>query len=99
MNVVSEQDLARWRAISALNVLLAVADHVKIDRSFKPKTRGTTTRVHVAVAGSDWELLVDGPKFYDTRAHHGGGGAVDLVMHLQRVRFKDAVALLRARRL
>ena len=34
-------------------------------------------------------------KFYDTRAQKGGGGAVDLVIHLWRVPFKKAVTTLR----
>jgi hypothetical protein len=50
---------------------------------------------HVGAGGADWEILVDGARFYDTRAGKGGGGAVDLVMHLWRVPFKQAVKMLR----
>jgi hypothetical protein len=32
--------------------------------------------------GAAWELLVTGPKWFDTRAGKGGGGGIDLVMHL-----------------
>ena len=45
--------------------------------------------------GSDWELLLSGPKWFDTRASKGGGGAVDLVMHLWGVPFKKAAEMLK----
>ena len=68
--------------------------YVKVDQDYLPTTAKTTQRVHVNAAGKDWELLVDGPKFYDTRAKVGGGGAVDLVMHLWGLPFKKAVCML-----
>ncbi|MBZ3343388.1 hypothetical protein IPR00_22095, partial [Xanthomonas perforans] len=37
------------------------------------------------------ELLATGPKWYDTRAEKGGGGAIDLAMHLLRLDFVSAV--------
>ena len=51
-----------------------LADHVKVDPSFKPVRAHSTLRVHVSAAGYEWELLVDGPKFFDARARTGGGG-------------------------
>ena len=89
-------DLVRWRALYALQALLIVADHVKEDATYKPTHSWSTRRVHVTAAGADWELLVDGPKFFDTRAKTGGGGAVDLVMHLWRVPFNKSVMQLRS---
>jgi hypothetical protein len=38
-----------------------------------------------------FELLVTGPKWYDTRAERGGGGAIDLAMYILRLSFVDAV--------
>ncbi len=95
MGTVDNLDLARWRDLQALEALRLFADHVKVDHDFKPVRAAFTQRVHISAAGSEWELLVDGPKFYDTRAQMGGGGAVDLVMHLWQVPFKQAVAILR----
>jgi hypothetical protein len=76
-----------------------VADHLKEDTAFVPRECRQATRWHVSAAGFDYELLCTGPRFFDTRARCGGGGAVDLVMHLFRMDFKHAVALLRDRRL
>jgi hypothetical protein len=89
------EELTRLRCLNALDVLVVLAETVKRDSTFRPRNSTTTRRVHVRAAGADWELLVDGPKFYDPRAQKGGGGAVDLVMHLWRVPFKKAVTTLR----
>lgn len=88
-------DLVRWRSLDALQALRLLADYVKEDATFEPTHASSTRRVHATAAGADWELLVDGPKFYDTRARTGGGGAIDLVMHLWQVPFKTAVKQLR----
>lgn len=87
-------DLVRLRAVDALDALQILADHVKEDASFEPLSSKSTRRVHVAAGGADWELLVDGPKFFDTRSRIGGGGAIDLVMYVWRLPFKKAVAML-----
>jgi hypothetical protein len=54
-----------------------------------------TTRWHATVGGHDFEILCTGPKFWDGRAVRGGGGAIDLAMHLFGVDFKDAVGRLK----
>jgi hypothetical protein len=40
-------------------------------------------------------ISITGPRFYDWHQHRGGGGAIDLVMHLRQVDFKAAVLWLR----
>ncbi len=87
--------LERWRALEASLVLRHVADYVKVDHSFKPVSATSTVLVHVHAAGGEWELLLSGPKWFDTRVRKGGGGAVDLVMHLWRIPFVQAVKLLK----
>jgi hypothetical protein len=94
---VDNARLERWRSLDARHVLDLVADFVKDDTSFQPSKTPHTARVHVSAAGHDWELLLTGPKFWDTRAAKGGGGAVDLAMHLFDLPFKKAVRLLQER--
>jgi hypothetical protein len=72
-----------------------LCDHAKLDATFHPIHIKETTRWHARVGEQVFELLCTGPKFFDTRANRGGGGAVDLVMHLRGVDFKGAVQLLR----
>ena len=87
--------LARWRSMNAADALRALAEHVKQDTTFSPRASEGTTRWHASVAGHDVEVVCKGPKFFDTRARRGGAGAVDLVMHLFGIDFKEAVKLLR----
>jgi hypothetical protein len=91
--------LLRWRNLDAAIVVTAIADHAKEDRTFRPIKNATTSRWHVTVGGNDFELLLTGPKFWDTRARAGGGGAVDLAMHLSGADFKRATCQLQELRL
>ena len=91
--------LKRWRSLDAVGVVSALADYAKRDPSFSPIKSINTERWHVSMGGRDFELLLTGPKFWDTRESAGGGGAVDLAMHLAGLRFKDAVRLLVERRI
>lgn len=86
--------LERWRSLDAARVLAALAEHAKLDAAYVPATSTLSTRWHATVGGQDFELLLTGPKFWDTRNATGGGGAVDLVMHLERLSFKKAAARL-----
>lgn len=92
---VDNSELERLRSLSVLDVLRTMAENARIDRDFTPVRAVGTQRVHVSAGGADWEILADGARFYDIRAGKGGGGAVDLVMHLWRVPFKQAVKMLR----
>lgn len=94
---VDNLELERWRQLPAADVLRGLADHAKQDRDFHPRESRLSTRWHASIAGQDFELLCTGPKFLDTRANKGGGGAVDLAMHLFSLGFKQAVAVLRNR--
>ncbi|MGY6153739.1 hypothetical protein [Paraburkholderia graminis] len=82
--------------MDALHVLEALGGYCKRDSSYRPTRARTTVRYHVNVNGRDWEFLLNGAKFWDTRTQSGGGGAVDLVMHLFSSDFARAVKRLRA---
>jgi hypothetical protein len=78
---VTGPDVARLRAVPLADVLTrlgAVKD--RRDKARWKTDRGT--------------LSVNGARFFDWHAHAGGGGAIDLVMHLRGVDFKGAVAWL-----
>ena len=92
---VDNSSLERWRALDALWVLEKLGCYAKTDNTFKPLSAQGTLRCHVDVEGQHFELLLRGPKFFDTRLQHGGGGAVDLVMHVHHLDFKRATDLLR----
>lgn len=92
MKRVGQDILGRLQALSAVDVVLSLADFAKEDPTFEPVQSRLTTRWHVTIAGSEYELLLTGPKFWDTRAGVGGGGAIDLAMHLTGSDFRAAVA-------
>ena len=95
MSKVTAGELDRLRNMDAEIVLLRLADHAKVDASFVPIKSEHTSRWHVRAGNREFELLVNGPKYFDTRQKRGGGGAIDLTMHLFQVDFKRAVEQLR----
>ncbi|TXI72349.1 MAG: hypothetical protein E6Q42_14475 [Dechloromonas sp.] len=95
MAKVNKTELEQLRGIDAAAILPRLVDYAKADPSFVPISGEPTTRWHVTAQGRNFELLLTGPKFYDTRQKRGGGGAIDLVMHLYQIDFKKAVDRLR----
>lgn len=88
--------LSRWRELPAVDVLTALADHAKRDVTYVALKSPLSSRWHARYGSHEFELLLTGPKFWDARERKGGGGAVDLTMHLARVDFSGAVRLLRS---
>jgi hypothetical protein len=97
LSAVDKSRLAEWRSMPASQVLVRLADHAKADREYTPTNWPDSTRWHASVAGTEFELICTGARFYDTRARVGGGGAVDLAMLLTGSSFNDAVNFLRSK--
>lgn len=83
--------LQRWRALDARVVLLAFADYARRDETFTPVKDARTERWHVTVASKEFHFVITGPKYWDEFGLAGGGGAIDLVMHLFNCAYRDAV--------
>jgi hypothetical protein len=83
--------LGALRAMPIEEALDRLGLHWKRDPDFRPQKDLRTTRLHVAVGSGVVELVVTGARWYDTRARKGGGGAIDLAMHLLYLPFVDAV--------
>jgi hypothetical protein len=86
--------LTRLREMPAGDTLPLVAIAVKADPTYQPIKTGRSRRWHVRSSRGEFEILTTGPKWYDTRARRGGGGAIDLAMHILGVSFVDAVKYL-----
>lgn len=86
--------LVRLRQVPLAEALQALDVYFKPDPSFEPVKDASTQRWMVNAAGADFELLVTDLKWFDTRAGKGGGGAIDLCMHLLGLDFVGAVKLL-----
>ncbi|WP_291517411.1 hypothetical protein [Acidovorax sp.] len=95
MAKISDGEMERYRAMDCALALPMLTEHCKQDRDFTALKNVHTHRWHVSAAGNDYEILTTGPKWFDARASVGGGGAIDLAMHLHRLNFKQAIAKLR----
>jgi len=69
----------------------------KADPTYCPVKDPRSRRWHVRTACGEFEILTTGAKWWDTRAGKGGGGAIDLAMHVRQASFVEAVKLLSAR--
>lgn len=93
---ISKECLDRWRAVPAKTTLAVLADYCKADLTFEPVSATGTERWHARLGDREYEFLLNGPKYFDTRTRRGGGGAVDLAMFLLDVDFRAAATVLRA---
>lgn len=89
-----EAELERLRSVGCLSAFARLDGYFKRDLTFVPTKDPNTERWHCATAHRECELLVHGPKRYDTRTREGGGGSIDLVMHLCQLDFVAAVKFL-----
>ena len=88
-------EIQRWQKIQAIAALNALADYAKEDIAYSPRVSSKSSRWHATAAGVDFEIICTGEKFWDLRAERGGGGAIDLAMHLYGSTFKQAVKRLK----
>jgi hypothetical protein len=86
--------LTPLREMPSEDALALLAIHCKPDSTFQPVKQSTTRRWHARTSGGEFEILTTGSKWYDTRAKIGGGGAIDLAMHVLRLSLVDAVRIL-----
>lgn len=88
--------LAQLRETPSDAALALLAIHHKADPTFKPLKDPRSRRWHIRTACGEFEIVTTGLKWYDPRARKGGGGAIDLAMHIRQVSFVEAVRILTA---
>jgi hypothetical protein len=86
--------LMRLRQMPGDTALQLLSLYCKADASYKPIRDPESRRWHVRTDCGEFEILMTGIKWYDPRAKIGGGGAIDLAMHILQVPFVDAVKVL-----
>ena len=87
----SESDLAAFRALTATQTARLLGLHCKPDPDYSPIKNEASSRVYISVGSTVFEIVETGPKWWDSRQNRGGGGAIDLVMHLYKIDFVTAV--------
>jgi site-specific recombinase XerD len=70
------------REMASEDALALLAIYYKVDSTYVPANDPRSRRWHARTAAGEFELLTTGQKWWDTRAEKGGGGAIDLAMHL-----------------
>jgi hypothetical protein len=90
----SRATLTSLREMPSEDALALLAIHCKSDPTFLPVKQAASRRWHALTTHGEFEILTTGAKWYDTRAKKGGGGAIDLAMHVRQLSFVDAVKLL-----
>lgn len=83
--------LTRLRSVPVRQALDALGLFVKADNDFSPVKNQATVRLWVSVDATVYEVLVTGEKWFDARDERGGGGPIDLCMHLFQLDFVAAV--------
>jgi len=92
MQVKANPQIEALRSLPIGEVLVSLGCHVKPDRDYQPSKNSLSQRIHASLpTGGVVELTITGKKWWDTRANLGGGGAIDLVMHLYKDSFPQAV--------
>ena len=86
-----EATLTRLREMPASDALVLLAIHVKADPSYLSVKSDRSRRWHVLTTRGEFEILTTGCQWYDMRGRCGGGGAIDLAMHVRGLSFVDAV--------
>ena len=71
---MDNSEIHGWQKPEAVQALAALADCAREDVSCTPW--------HATAHGVDFEIICTVEKFRGVRAEHGGGGALDLAMHL-----------------
>jgi hypothetical protein len=89
--------LSRLRGGFVTDALTRLGLHWKIDSDFQPTKNAKTKRLYVSVGSCVAELLLTDQKWYGVRSERGGGGYLDLAMHLSSLDIVRAVKVLTAR--
>lgn len=93
------ESIHRARSVPLLKVLTHVSDYLKEDHDYTARDPSVgSRRFQVNCHKRDYRLLLTGEKWLDElvdrgTAGRGGGGAIDLVMHLTGANFVQAVKL------
>lgn len=93
---MSKGELEKWRNLNAADVFAHITDYAKLDYTYLRVKSDKSARWNVKIhENGEFEILTTSPKWFDMRTQKGGGGAIDLVMHLCNMDFREAIELLR----
>lgn len=91
---LSPEEIEKARAVPLDAALERLGCFVSVDRDFQPRKNAASVSVFVTDGNDTRELIMTGPKWFDKREGVGGGGAIDLAMHLKGWTLRQAVRAL-----
>lgn len=86
----SQSELNRLRAMSVEATLKLFNLPFRVDEDYRSYKNTDSKKLIVTIDSRQVELIITGEKWYDVESKRGGGGAIDLTMHLFREPFKAA---------
>lgn len=94
---IDDAVLNELRSLSVLDTLNRLGVYWKLDTTYVSATPGIPSRrLNASCNGNEYEFIATNEKWFDTRANKGGGGAVDLTMHIFKDPFRQAIKRLTA---
>jgi hypothetical protein len=91
MKRLTPEQIAQAREIPLLDALDRLGFYVSQDTAFQPRKDQRTVSVFITGEEGVRELILTNEKWFDKREKVGGGGAIDLAMHLLGMSFTKAV--------
>lgn len=83
--------ITRFRVMTVEKAALLLGLYCKKDLHYESTTHKNSTCYHISKDGEVFEVIVTQLKWFSTRRGIGGGGAIDLTMHLYGEPFKAAL--------
>ena len=94
---VPKEEEARLRNLPLCRVLDALGLYWTKDPTYAPRGNKASIRINLTIENSVREVIITGPKFYDTRDEEFSGGcAIDLVEKVKNCKYLPAIAVLRS---
>lgn len=84
----------KLRKISLEEVAEALSYYCKVDTRFVPIKDKKTKLYNIVTPRGEFHIIVTGEKWFDEQRKVGGGGAIDLIMHITKFDFVRSVKVL-----
>ena len=96
MGRISENDLRFMRSLKFEECLSALNFSYKLDLTYSPRDKRSKRYLVYLDEFRVREFIVTGEKWFDLSKKIGGGGSIDLVMHLEGLSFRKAISRLKS---
>lgn len=81
-NSIDPDLVSRLRSLPVEKMARILGLHFKQDKSYEPTKFPNSKCYHISLENQVFEIIVTGLKWYSVHRKFGGGGAIDLTMHI-----------------